>query len=311
MRMFSLIAQFAQACGSLSARVKTCGRGAEAGDGTVCDGSEGTWSFLVWLRARGHQNKQIQTGIGRIKSDMQHLFSEFSPNDDGFIGFSMLSLALPVAGTFGASSETDRVRKMQAVNSNHHPKKIQQPITFTYLYPSYPFLLSVMPAMQVKGHVIVRTWLELEYVGMVGPARPGIKLSEDGQLDVQDVDQQRSVVLVGWIGSPWTKPSGKAVGRATKKRCLSQGTFLHMKGSSGEICPGLRCGMRVWICMDITTKVENHRQLQQMDADGGWEHGWELFTKPAPAAPNLSGHTDDESLAWYLIHAPTFLGLSA
>ena len=75
-----------------------------------------------------------------------------------------------------------------------------------------------MPAMQVKGHVIVRTWLELEYVGMVGPARPGIKLSEDGQLDVQDVDQQRSVVLVGWIGSPWTKPNWKAVGRATKKR---------------------------------------------------------------------------------------------
>ena len=75
MRMFSLIAQFAQACGSLSARVKNCGRGAEAGDGTVCDGSEGTWSFLVWLRARGHQNKQIQTGIGRIKSEMRHLFS--------------------------------------------------------------------------------------------------------------------------------------------------------------------------------------------------------------------------------------------
>lgn len=207
---------------------------------------------------------------------MQHLFSEFSPNDDGFIGFSMLSLALPVAGTFGASSETDRVRKMQAVNSNHHPKKIQQPITFTYLYPSYPFLLSVMPAMQVKGHVIVRTWLELEYVGMVGPARPGIKLSEDGQLDVQDVDQQRSVVLVGWIGSPWTKPSGKAVGRATKKRCLSQGTFLHMKGSSGEICPGLRCGMRVWICMDMSGYNNKSGKSQATPADGC---RWRLRTR--------------------------------
>ena len=85
---------------------------------------------------------------------------------------------------------------------------------------------------------------------MVGQARPSIKLSVDGQLDVQDGDQQRSVVLVGWKGNPWMTPvEGHLAGQhgQAKKRCLGQGTFLHINGSSGEICPGLSCGMRLWI----------------------------------------------------------------